>query len=151
MNNTLFVAVAEFLNHGDNNPGEPWRNTYAQLMAEMGWSELQMNFDELELLKYFESKPLATYNTMLAKGSNAPVASSCGRLFDAVAAAMGICRDSVIYEGQAAIELEAIVDQHTLHNEEESLAYPFTIPRLTVPGFKHKLPYKWGLVYASAP
>jgi hydrogenase maturation protein HypF len=83
---------------------EPWRNTYAQLMAEMGWSELQMNFDELELLKYFESKPLATYNTMLAKGSNAPVASSCGRLFDAVAAAMGICRDSVIYEGQAAMK-----------------------------------------------
>ena len=120
---------------------EPWRNTYAQLMAEMGWTELKMNFDQLELLAYFESKPLATYNAMLVKGHNAPVASSCGRLFDAVAAAIGICRDSIIYEGQAAIELEAIVDQNTLHNEDERLAYPFTIPRLTIPGFDHKLPY----------
>ncbi len=120
---------------------EPWRNTYAQLMAEMGWAELKMNFDELELVEYFENKPLATFNAMLAKGSNAPAASSCGRLFDAVAAAIGICRDGVAYEGQAAIELEAIVDQETLHNEDEHLAYPFTIPRLTVPGFDHKLPY----------
>jgi len=120
---------------------EPWRNTYAQLMAEMGWAELKMNFDELELIEYFESKPLATFNAMLAKGSNAPVASSCGRLFDAVAAAIGICRDGVAYEGQAAIELEAIVDQDALHNENERLAYPFTIPRLTVPGFDVKLPY----------
>ncbi|MFK5951049.1 MAG: carbamoyltransferase HypF [Methylococcales bacterium] len=117
---------------------EPWRNTYAQLMAEMGWAELKMNFDQLELLKYFESKPLATYNAMLAKGSNAPVASSCGRLFDAVAAAIGICRDGVAYEGQAAIELEAIVDQDTLHKEDECLAYPFSI---TVPGVEYNLPY----------
>jgi len=120
---------------------EPWRNTYAQLMAEMGWTELKMNFNPLELLEYFESKPLATYNAMLAKGNNAPVASSCGRLFDAVAAAIGICRDSVTYEGQAAIELEAIVDQDTLHNEDERLAYPFTIPRLTIPEVENKLPY----------
>jgi len=120
---------------------EPWRNTYAQLMAAMDWAELKMNFDSLELLKYFESKPLATYNAMLAKSYNAPVASSCGRLFDAVAAAIGICRDSVTYEGQAAIELEAIVDQDTLHNEGDHLAYPFSIPRLTVPEFEDKLPY----------
>jgi hydrogenase maturation protein HypF len=120
---------------------EPWRNTYAQLMAEMGWAELKMNFDQLELIEYFESKPLATYSAMLARGSNAPMASSCGRLFDAVAAALGVCRDCVVYEGQAAIELEAIVDQDTLYNEDEFLAYPFTIPRLTVPGFEHKLPY----------
>jgi hydrogenase maturation protein HypF len=120
---------------------EPWRNTYAHLMAEMGWAELKMNFDKLELVAYFDSKPLATFNAMLAKGINAPMATSCGRLFDAVAAAIGICRDSVIYEGQAAIELEAIVDQDTLHNEDERLAYPFTIPGLTVPGLEQKLPY----------
>ena len=120
---------------------EPWRNTYAQLMAEMGWAELKMNFGSLELVEYFENKPLASFNAMLTKGSHAPMASSCGRLFDAVAAAMGICRDGVIYEGQAAIELEAIVDQDTLHNEDERLAYPFTILSISVPGFEHGLPY----------
>jgi hydrogenase maturation protein HypF len=43
---------------------------------------------------------------MLAGGINAPLTSSCGRLFDAVAAAVGICTDAIAYEGQAAIELE---------------------------------------------
>jgi len=115
---------------------EPWRNTYAHLIAEMGWSQLKMNFDDLELIKFFESQPLNTFNAMLEKGTNSPLASSCGRLFDAVAAALGICREKALYEGQAAIELEAIVDLDTLHNEDELLAYPFAIPRLD-----NQLPY----------
>jgi hydrogenase maturation protein HypF len=109
---------------------EPWRNTYAHLISEMGWPQLKMNFDQLGLIQFFESKHLETFNAMLAKGTNAPLASSCGRLFDAVAAAMGICREAALYEGQAAIELEAIVDQDTLFHEDELLAYPFAIPRL---------------------
>ena len=47
---------------------------------------------------------------MLASGVNVPVASSCGRLFDAVAAATGICPDSVLFEGQAAMEFEDLID-----------------------------------------
>ena len=47
---------------------------------------------------------------MLAKGLNSPLSSSCGRLFDAVSAMLGVC-DSISYEGQAAIRLEAIQDK----------------------------------------
>ena len=116
---------------------EPWRGLYAHLMAEMGWAELTMNFAELPLYRDLAEKPRATLDAMIERRINSPFASSCGRLFDAVAAALDLCRDRQSYEGEAAMRLEAAVCERTLAEEDDSLAYPFTIPNLPGSG----LPY----------
>lgn len=56
----------------------------------------------------------------LAEGLNSPLTSSAGRLFDAVAGALNVCRTRT-YEGQPAMELEMAAD------EDEDGFYPAVI------------------------
>ena len=58
---------------------------------------------------------------MLERRINTPLTSSAGRLFDAVASLAGV-RDTVSYEGQAAIDLEALATELGPDS-----AYPFEI------------------------
>ena len=116
---------------------EPWRNLYAHLMAEIDWHEFAMNFAKLELYADLERRPRATLDAMSRNGVNAPRASSSGRLFDAVAAALNLCRERQTYEGEAGARLEAIVDRDAILEDREESAYPFAIPNLRNSG----LPY----------
>ncbi|MCP4487936.1 MAG: carbamoyltransferase HypF [Gammaproteobacteria bacterium] len=103
---------------------QPWRSTYAQLYSCFDWSQISDQYSELELVSFLNTKPLTQLNQMIASGLNTPMTSSCGRLFDAVAAALDICRDGISYEGQAAVELENLV------GEDEWLSlvpYPFEL------------------------
>jgi hydrogenase maturation protein HypF len=88
---------------------EPWRSLYAHLRA----ANIHPDPD------LFAARPISVLDGMIDRGINAPLASSCGRLFDAVAAALGICRDRALYEGQPAVELETMADP------DERGAYPF--------------------------
>ncbi|QQE65551.1 carbamoyltransferase HypF [Leptolyngbya sp. BL0902] len=110
---------------------QPWRNTYAHLVAAFGsWDAVQKAFPKLDLVRFFKHQPLALLDTMLAQNLNAPLASSAGRLFDAVAAAVGLCRETATYEGQGAIELEALIQPHHLETAQNS-AYAFTLQGLS--------------------
>ncbi|MEH1907652.1 carbamoyltransferase HypF [Nostoc sp.] len=105
---------------------QPWRNTYAQLIAAKLWDDCQQQYADLEIVKFLNKKPLKLLNQLIEKGINSPPASSVGRLFDAVAAAIGICPEECSYEGEAAIAMEAIVDVRSLNNDKETLIYPFS-------------------------
>jgi len=107
---------------------QPWRNTYAHLQACLDWDEISDHYAEVELVQRLTQKPLATFDMMLEQELNCPLASSAGRLFDAVAAAVGICFEQIQYEGQAAIELEAIITPQAWLEAQQS-AYPFLLER----------------------
>jgi hydrogenase maturation protein HypF len=86
---------------------EPRRTALALLHKIWG----QNGFDDRNLppVAEFSKTELGLIQQMLAKGFNAPITSSVGRLFDAVAALCGV-RQQVTFEGQAAMEFEALVD-----------------------------------------
>ncbi len=65
---------------------------------------------------------------MIERGINTPYTSSCGRLFDAVAAMLGLCQ-TVTFEGQAAIILEQVQDMR----ETKAYACPFTVEEFQGP------------------
>jgi hydrogenase maturation protein HypF len=100
---------------------EPWRNAVAHIIASIGWPHFTEVYGTTDLARDLLEKPVLAIASMIERGVNAPSASSCGRLFDAVAAAIGLCRDHVHFEGQAAMMLEALA------TEDADIAYPFGI------------------------
>jgi hydrogenase maturation protein HypF len=106
---------------------EPWRNLYAHLASAMGWEAFASRYCGLELHAYLRGKPRALLDVMIAEGINAPKASSCGRLFDAVAAALGAYRERQAYEGEAAGRLEALAAQAP--HDNATAAYRFDVSR----------------------
>jgi hydrogenase maturation protein HypF len=106
---------------------EPWRNTLAHILAGLGWASFTARYGETALGRSLADKPVRQLAAMIERDVNTPRASSCGRLFDAVAAALGLCGDLVQYEGQAAMTLEAAAA------DVADLAYPFAIVDAPMP------------------
>ena len=89
---------------GDAATQEPWRMAMAAIFA-LGGSEALNHLPPALLAIPVEQRRVVA--SMLSQDFNAPLTSSCGRLFDAVAALLGL-RQTISYEGQAAIELESL-------------------------------------------
>ncbi len=84
---------------GDHAQAEPWRNAVVRLDAA-GLGDLA---DRL-----FPDQPRDALRQAAMAGFNAPLSSSAGRLFDAVAACLDLSPERQSFEGEAAMLLEAL-------------------------------------------
>ncbi|HVF60518.1 MAG TPA: carbamoyltransferase HypF [Thermoanaerobaculia bacterium] len=94
---------------------EPWRMAVSWLLAAFG----ELPALDLPPLAV-EPGRVAAVERLVRSGVRSPPTSSAGRLFDAVAALLGLCQ-RVTFEGQAAMQLEAIA------RPGAERPYPFSI------------------------
>ena len=92
---------------GDAAVREPFRMALSWLREAFGPTAFELPLPFIASLSEEEKK---LFDRMIQRGINSPLTSSCGRLFDGVAALLGV-RSVVSYEGQAAIELEGMAEQ----------------------------------------
>lgn len=105
---------------GEKAVKEPWRNAVGMILSY--WP----NEGRKWLAKLFPEKlfEINIIEQMIAKQINTPMAGTCGRLFDAVSAILGICMTST-YEGEPAIKLADKMNHEQVENS--STTYPYQI------------------------
>jgi hydrogenase maturation protein HypF len=103
-----FTRVGHITNYllpgGEKAIREPWRIAVSLLRQAYGddWPDVAKSLDIVPEKSFYE-----TMDRIMKQGFNSPLTSSLGRLFDGVAAILGL-RKKVTFEGQAAMELEAM-------------------------------------------
>jgi len=105
---------------GEKAVKEPWRNAVGMILSsikEEGNKFARQLFPE-------KSNEIHVYEQMILKQLNTTLAGTCGRLFDAVSAILGICTSST-YEGEAAIMLSDYITHNTINRTTK--VYPFHI------------------------
>ena len=117
---------------------EPWRMAVSYLYDTLGEGFWDL---DLPLFRAIDSFKIQVMVDMVNNGVNAPLTSSLGRLFDGIAAIIGI-RNQVYFEGQAAMELEMLADGQdgAIYDYEWIAADGFEIPtRPIIRGVVHDI------------
>ena len=96
---------------------KPYRLANAYLLALLG------EIPDLPSLRRVPDEERAIIAAQVANRINTPLTSSCGRLFDAVSALLGLSW-TITFEGQAAIALEMIA-----RGRAHADPYPFSVER----------------------
>jgi hydrogenase maturation protein HypF len=103
---------------GDRAAKEPRRAALGLLYEAFGDEAFELDHP---LLQAFQPQELKVLQRMLQKRVNTPQTSSVGRLFDAIAALLGLCYTNT-FEGEAAMQLEAV-----LSGLNTTATYPFAL------------------------
>ena len=103
---------------GEQAVRQPWRMAAVYLAQAYGNDFLEL---DIPFVQQLDRSKWRTLSQMIARRMNSPLTSSLGRLFDAVASLLGL-RSEVIYEGQAAIELEVLASRGG--SDTQSSGYP---------------------------
>jgi hydrogenase maturation protein HypF len=123
VNETNFERTAHFrtfrLPGGEKAVKEPRRVALGILYEIFGDEVFAVN--DLEAIRAFSNSELSVMRKMLENNLNSPVTSSAGRLFDSVASIIGL-RQTIRFEGQAAMELEFLIEDF-----ETNESYDFEI------------------------
>ncbi len=119
---------------GEQAVKDPRRIALSLLSEVLGDNNLQ----ELPFLKTMKTQELNLVKQMLSRNLNTPLTSSVGRLFDGVAAMIGICQN-ITFEGQGAMALE-----YTINDVKTEQTYPYHIKESTYP-----LVIDWQLIIES--
>lgn len=107
------VAHLDYLpmSGGDKSINEPWRlgTSYVlKTLKKLSTHEFSLSEDHISMIKNLFGENSRTLIKLLEKNINCIETSSMGRLFDA-AASIILGKSHISYEGEASIELEAII------------------------------------------
>ncbi len=102
---------------GDAAAREPWRMALVYLHRAFSNELYRL---PIPFVQDLDREKAELIIQIAEKGINSPLTSSCGRLFDAVSALLGM-RKTIAFEGQAAIELEMCLN----HRERDQ--YPWQL------------------------
>ncbi|PLX10140.1 MAG: hypothetical protein C0597_17285 [Marinilabiliales bacterium] len=116
---------------GDKVSKEPWRMAISYLYKVFG--EDFTNLD-LPILKEIESSKVQNITQMIQKKLNTPLASSAGRLFDAIASIIGVCHFNS-FQAEAPMRLESIINDQIKESydceiQKESISFNIMIRQI---------------------
>jgi hydrogenase maturation protein HypF len=111
---------------GSHGIKSPWRMALSYLVTDSGIDRTLFAGFIDSLRDRFGETPVNLVCKQVERKVNSPLTSSCGRLFDAMSALLGVCYEAD-YEGQAAMELEALARSGTFGDIDSSRSYSFEL------------------------